>query len=157
MWKKVVGCAITGGLFGLVFAMTCYKIPLIFKGSYQIYPWQDPSEAVISNSPSFFLYVHLISALILTVFAGVRALADCTGASYESKKDLTVWLSTLHTFFCLCVMANCWNLGDLVWWQAIIANLSALGILTYLINRPLPYFLFLLTPIYVEIATYFMT
>lgn len=154
MFIRSIVCLLITAFYGLAMYITSYKLPLSLQRPYHIFPWEE--DAHISASNPVLLSSHIFLSLVLLTMAWLRVVGDTFLPHYYNRlrkpiRDNVnyIWM-VIHMTFCLAVLLNCWNLGGIPWWQAIIANVSALILLTYFRRFPIVYFLILSIPVLLE-------
>jgi len=136
------------------FWITAYKFPLSFHDVYHIFPHSE--NPTISNSPRAFLSTHILLALILIFVTCLRLLSRYLPATPQNKiraDKLASLHAAAHILFVLFIFLNCWNLGPLSWYQAMIVNLLGIILTSILLewNYLRLYFVVLSVPALVEI------
>ena len=134
-----------GFLLILTFYFNLYKLPLMAKTPYKVYPWSQ-SPQLAKTSPHE-LQAHLVTALALYVCAFVRYL-------FPKSKPIMVILIALQSIFTIIILPNLQNFGDAPAEVAYIINgglLLALWLVS-LHSTPTHYLILLSIPVMFEVA-----
>lgn len=110
---------VTGPVIGLTWLFNLYKFSRFFLEEYRIFPWSTPGQ--LSSSPSLWLSIHLVSALLLQFVTGLR-LQDERFAPIHRP---------IHYLFCGLVLINVWHFGEASYLFATLLQGSLIAVMLW--------------------------
>jgi len=138
----------------IIIAALCnfYKVSIFIncylnKQPYNIFPWSNEKNKILSESNPIWLLIHLLLATSLIILAKVNIMY------YRNKLEYNFYriYYLLHLIFCGFIMCNAWHLADLNPWIALLVNYGVIFLMSYCLDDTEIYFCILSIPVLVQI------